>query len=529
MKHIKSASLKAIFLSAFLLGASSLFAADFSVRLLPCYDFGLDSSFNNVFSGNVSLDLSPFTVRSRDEIKISLQGGSVFLLAQGLDPVNFYNVGGALSYSLRVADRFGISLEGNGGLWILPQDKENSLNGASGPYFGGRITADYYISPVFKAGIFGGYQNYFYKPKPFLHSVQAGISFSVNITKGLFKTTGIKNLDFETQPLFPIFYAHYDTNSFGTISFTNIEKNAITDVEVSVFIEQFMSVPKVVATYEKNQPGEDFSADLTAFLNESIMNQMQKQMTDAQVTITYKSLGQSNQYEERFFLQTLTRNSMSWEDDRRAAAFVSAKDGAVQRFARQITLALKDKPSDKGSYSYASAIFDVLKAYGINYVVDPTSVFSTSDTVAVDFLQFPYQTLVYHGGDCDDLTILNCSLLEALGIETAFITVPGHIYMAFDSGLTLEEGRARTSKGYYIEAEGKIWVPFEVTLSQDTCGLAWTYGAREWRKAGKNAALIPLKDAWSSYLPISVPGADSPVEIPSREQIIKLFKDAKYY
>ncbi len=436
------------------------------------------------------------------------------MLAQGLDPVNFYNVGGALSYSLRVADRFGISLEGNGGLWILPQDKENSLNGASGPYFGGRLTADYYISPVFKAGIFGGYQNYFYKPKPFLNSIQAGISFSVNITKGLFKTNGIKTLDFETQPLFPIFYAHYDNNSFGTISFTNIEKNAITDVEVSVFIEQFMSVPKVVANYDKIQPGEEFSADFTAFLNESIMNQMQKQMTDAQVTITYKSLGQANQYEERFFLQTLTRNSMSWEDDRRAAAFVSAKDGAVQRFARQITLALKDKPSTTGSYPYASAIFDVLKAYGINYVVDPTSVFSTSDTVAVDFLQFPYQTLLYHGGDCDDLSILNCSLFEALGVQTAFITIPGHIYMAYDSGLSEAQADKVYGKGKYIVQDEKVWIPLEITVPQDSFELALKLGMREWNKYSDDHNLIPIHDAWTEFKPVTVPESDVSVQFP---------------
>ncbi len=39
------------------------------------------------------------------------------------------------------------------------------------------------------------------------------------------------------------------------------------------------------------------------------------------------------------------------------------------------------------------------------------------------------------GGDCDDLSILVCSLFEAVAIDTAFITVPGHIFMAFDSGL----------------------------------------------------------------------------------------------
>jgi hypothetical protein len=43
--------------------------------------------------------------------------------------------------------------------------------------------------------------------------------------------------------------------------------------------------------------------------------------------------------------------------------------------------------------------------------------------------------LYYRGGDCDDLSILYCSLLEVLGLDTAFITVPGHIYAAFDTGI----------------------------------------------------------------------------------------------
>ena len=514
MKRIKFFSLRTSLLALFLLSTFSVNAADFSIRLLPAYDFAFDSVFDNVVSGNVSLDLSPFTLRSRDEIRLSLQGGSVFMLSQSIEPVNFFNFGAALGYNLRLADRFGLTAEGNGGLWLLPENKEKNLQKTSGPYFGGRLTADFYISPVFKLGLFGGYQNYFYQPKPFLQSVQAGVSLSINLTKGFFKTKAIKNLEFETQPLFPIFYAHYDTNNFGKISFTNIEKNAITDVEVSVFIEQFMSVPKVIANYDRIQSGQDFSADLTAFLNESIMNQMQKQMTDAQISITYKSLGQKNEYQERFFLQTLTRNSMSWEDDRRAAAFVSAKDGTVQRFARQITLALKDRPNGTDTYSYASAIFDVLKAYGINYVVDPTSVFSTSDTVVVDFLQFPYQTLLYHGGDCDDLSILNCSLFEALGIQTAFITIPGHIYMAYDSGLSQSQANRIYGNNKYIVQDGKVWIPLEITVPQDSFELALKLGLREWNKYADDHKLIPVHEAWTEFKPVTVPESDVSIQFP---------------
>ena len=49
---------------------------------------------------------------------------------------------------------------------------------------------------------------------------------------------------------------------------------------------------------------------------------------------------------------------------------------------------------------------------------------------ATDFLQFPRETLRYTTGDCDDLSILYCSVMQSLNIDTALITVPGHIYVA---------------------------------------------------------------------------------------------------
>ena len=333
MKRIKTLWLSAILIFAGFVKPVYLNAADFSVRLMPAYEFAFESKFQNVLSGTVAFDLNAFTVRSRDDIYLSVQASPVILMAPNVDPVLIYNFNGALGYTFRFTDRFSISAEGLGGMWMLPENTEKKLKSASGPSFGGRLSVNYHISPALKAGIFGGYQNYYYSPKPFLQSVQAGIGISINLTKSLFKKDVVAMQDFETQPLFPIFYAHYDSSSFGTVSFTNLEKNDLTNVEVSVYIEQFMSVPKVVGNYDRVKPGEEFSVELTAFLNESIMNQMQKQLTDAVVTVTYKNLGQKGTYENRFFLQTLTRNSMSWEDDRRAAAFVSAKDGAVQRFS----------------------------------------------------------------------------------------------------------------------------------------------------------------------------------------------------
>lgn len=516
MKRFKGLSLTFILALALAVVPAKLSAAEFSFRVMPSYDFAIESSFKNVLGGTVSFDLSPLTVRGRDEIYFSVQASPIFLMAPNVKTVNFFDFGGAAGYNFRINDRFAVAAELHLGGWSFPKNTEMNLEAASGISFGARVLGNYYISPILKAGIFAGYKNYYYKPEPFLQSVELGIGLSINLTKSLFGSSGVKTENFETAPLFPVFYAHYDNNSFGTISFTNIEKNDITDIEISVYIEQFMSVPKVVANYDRIKPGEEFSADLTAFLNESILNQMQNQLTDALVTVEYKSLGQKSSFESRFFMQTLTRNSMSWEDDRRAAAFVSAKDGAIQRFSRQITLALKDKIASTSSvnYLYARAVFEVFKSYGINYVIDPTSVFSTSDTVAVDFLQFPYQTLLYHGGDCDDLSILNCSLMESLGVATAFITIPGHIYMAYDSGLTAAEADRVYGKGKYIEQDGKVWIPVEITVPQDNFDLALKLGMRQWNKYADDHKLIPIHEAWEEFKPVTVPESDISVQFP---------------
>ena len=62
----------------------------------------------------------------------------------------------------------------------------------------------------------------------------------------------------------------------------------------------------------------------------------------------------------------------------------------------------------------------------------------SKNKMAVDTLKFPRQTIDYKSGDCSDLSILYCALLESMQIETAFITVPGHIFMAVNLGVTPE-------------------------------------------------------------------------------------------
>lgn len=118
----------------------------------------------------------------------------------------------------------------------------------------------------------------------------------------------------------------------------------------------------------------------------------------------------------------------------------------------------------------------------------------------MDFLQFPRQTLQYKSGDCDDLTILYAALMESVGIETAFITVPGHILAAVALPLTPHEA-ARTfyRKDSYIVDKGKVYIPVEATMFGKGFNAAWAEGARQWNLAGTSARLIPVREAWNIY------------------------------
>ena len=112
------------------------------------------------------------------------------------------------------------------------------------------------------------------------------------------------------------------------------------------------------------------------------------------------------------------------------------------------------------------------------------------DPEVVDTLKFPRQTLTFRAGDCADLSVLYASCLEAAGVETAFITIPGHIFMAIDLGITPGRGPAPASmdENDLIVQGGKVWLPIETTMRDSGFLEVWKKGADEWRDASAKEA-----------------------------------------
>ena len=455
---------------------------------------------------------------------LNVFGDYMTLSLPNVKSISVLDGGAGASYHVPVSDRININAGLNIGAY---RAQFNST--LSGITAGMNIGISYKINPVVSVDMAAKVSHYAAGNTALLNGISAVPGITVNLSEMFGKKTSIRMETKEVKPVFPVLYSWYETNPFGTITITNEEDAKIQDVRVSFYQPQYMGHPNVCGVIDQLGKGESLDVNLTAFFNEHMLEMTEKNDTQAIINIEYTCLGQKRNCEYAMVVPVYGRNNMSWSDDRRASVFVSSKDPAAMWFAKYIASIAHENMRNgvPDNIQYAMAIFDTLDQFGLNYVIDPSSAFEDNvGTESIDFLQFPYQTLMYRGGDCDDISILVCSLFEAIGINTAFITIPGHIYMAFDSGLYKREAVEQFgSLDNFIVHGSEVWVPLEITLTDEGFNKAWRVGAREWKVAERNgtAALYKMRDSWQVYKPVNVPDAGASFTLPDPDIVAKIF------
>ena len=319
----------------------------------------------------------------------------------------------------------------------------------------------------------------------------------------------------ELRPFFPVIYKYYADNPFGVVGIKNSETTEIRDVKVEFLIPKFMDGTAIVAEIPALRPGETRNIQLSALLRNDVLGITETDAVQAEIIVTYYRGASPMTARRSANLRIESRNSVTWDDDRKAAAFVTAKDPTILKLSRNALAA-----AGTGGAVFSEAFrkgmvsFDALAAYGLRYAIDPASSYKALSEAggAIDYVQFPIQTLDYMTGDCDDLTVLFCSFLEALGVETAFVTTPGHIFPAFALDLTeLEARRVFSSTDELILHGGKVWVPVEATALSQGFLAAWSSAAKQWREARAvgSASFLPVRESWAKYEPTYVSTAES--------------------
>jgi tetratricopeptide (TPR) repeat protein len=343
------------------------------------------------------------------------------------------------------------------------------------------------------------------------------------------KGKGLELRDITMAPLFPVLYKYYDSNPVGSVRVKNFENKAAEDIKIQFFVERYMDNPMEIGDSFNLEPGEEKIIELFGLFTQDMMEITEGTKASAKITLSYTMNGNSGIIDYTPVLEVYNRNALMWDDDRKIASFVTAKDPEILGFAKNVMTWMQDvkNPAVDENLQKGMSIFEAVKSYGIRYEIDPATPFAdlSSQETAIDFLQFPRQTLQYTNGDCDDLTSLYTSLLEAVGVETAVITIPGHIYAAFALKASPDEARRTFSRpDELVIMEDRAWVPIEITMFQESFEKAWQMGAKEWREnnSREQSLLYPTRESWKLYQAVGF-REGSAIQLPDRGKVTTAF------
>jgi len=480
-----------------------------------------------------------------DHALLGLEAGAGFyhIPIQSADAIQMISGGVGPKLHLFLGSRVLLSAHGQVGYYSwTPTGWESNKTGGSHLLCGGAGGA-FRLTPSLSVGGRVSYSFY----NQLYNGVQIGFSFIYDMPLSSFSNRTDTNIDMrpiplsekaeglvieqlKLNPVFPVLYAHYEKHPFGEVTLMNYEKSAAQNIEVSFYVERYMDNPMKVAQIPILEPGEKKKIQVNSLFTEELMQVTEGTKASAQLSLIYSQAGRETKKEYNPIIVFHNRNALTWDDDRKIAAFVTAKDPHILAFAKKVTnwmQAVKNPAVDE-NLQKAMILFGALRHYGIRYEIDPTTPFReySGQETSIDFLQFPRQTLEFTSGDCDDLSALYAALLESVGVETGMVTVPGHIFIAFAIEESTEAARSRYSQlDEFIFRKGKVWVPVEVTLCQEDFLQAWSAGAKQRRENSQRelAQLYPTRSSWHMYQAVGFREATKTINLPDRVTVANSF------
>ncbi len=340
--------------------------------------------------------------------------------------------------------------------------------------------------------------------------------------------------DVNFPPLFAAMQSYYAKNSFAKVQIKNVEKFPITDVTVSFYQNGYMDVPTKLKTIPTLDPGKTVDVPVVASFNGAVFDTNGDTPLNGEITVEYNSHNRPAKQALPVSYTLYDRTSISWDDDRKEAAFITKADTALRNYASFIRQAVKDRtvPGYSEPVQTAMAMFYALKELGVIYQLALTSSFAQAQAnpLTVDHVHLPRETLQRKVGDCSDLTALFCALMESVGIPTGFITVPGHIYPVFGTGVpTADYKNLHPDKSMTFDVDGELWIPVEMTMVGTSDFLtAWRKGVEEWQALDndpKDRAIFFTAKAQEVFRPVGLKEEDLGLQYGDPKVIADNFRD----
>ncbi len=366
-----------------------------------------------------------------------------------------------------------------------------------------------------------------------------GLSFGLGVTGHIrlgedpdAPQAALRSLKLELPRLpsvFPAMQNWYSKNPLAMMGIENTERFPIENVEVTFFQKGFMDSPTLCAKLPALAPGESAEVGILAAFNQEVFRNEGVTPLSGEVVITYSGKGRAGEQRSSVSYDLMDKSAITWDDDRKIAAFITPADSALRNYASYIRQASKDKGVEgfNSATQFACQLYYALAELGILYQVDPTQPFQAvkGDKLSIDSVSLPRDTLRRITGDCDDLTALYTGILESAGIATAFITVPGHIYAAFNTRTAPKAfADLHADRSMTIAIGDELWVPVEITMiGTSSFNEAWRKGAEQWKAWAdkpKDRNFFETAKAQELFKPVGLKETDLGLQYGRKEPIV---------
>lgn len=328
------------------------------------------------------------------------------------------------------------------------------------------------------------------------------------------------------DPVFSSLINLYTYQPVGKVVLKNNSSWDIENVRQSFTVRNYSDFATEFGITDTFEGETSIESDIFLMLNTEALELTEDTPLTGELSIYYQVSGQDISISQPISFTLFNKNAMTWDDDRKLASFITPNAAPVKVFARTVAQQFRSSRRQdlNTNVQLAAELYAALGVHGCVYIIDPNTPFIEfrEEKTAVDYIQFPQDTLYFRSGDCDDLVSLFSALMESVGVSTALVTVPGHIFMAFDTEVDPDNYREITSdKGLIFEMNDSVWVPVEVTMVGGSFVEAWNSGARQIQEWQQKEALnvYETKEAWKLFEPVAVPDPGRQISVPSKEEI----------
>ncbi len=333
----------------------------------------------------------------------------------------------------------------------------------------------------------------------------------------------------ESKAIFPILATDYASESFGTAIIRNAESAEIRNVEVWFHADGYTSGPLLCGKVPYLPKGSTTTVPLVASFSDQVMGITENVSVRGEIRIVYELLGEARSASAETTISLLHRNALVWNDPRILASFVSPNDPAVLDSSKFIAGVVRSRARQEldSNLQYALGILEGFRLSGIAWAADAqTPYVRTRQTAsAVDYVQYPHQTLAYRSGDSDEIAVLYAAGLESVGVPAALLPLDSEVLVAFKMSRNESTTRGTFSDAAdFMFIDDEAWVPIRVSMLREGFLRAWSEGARLARETeGARDRFFRIADAWQEYPPAGVPDITASTQKPQEAQVRAAF------